>query len=181
MKNDEINLSAPATSEKKVEKLIVTPSFWIFAAIFLIASVLMIYSLFLKSKSSGLETLIGNIQKQISEVNTKKQKLLVTTERLSAVKGILSSRSKLDEAVFYILSEIPQSFKIDTITANDKVISMTLISSSLQDFADFMEEKVPSLVKENTYGIKLVEAASFEQNTMGYTLNVNFNLKEPAK
>ena len=177
MKEDQINLSSPAKTEKKVERYVTTPSFIIFVLVFLLAAVFLIYSLFLESNLSNLEAQAESVKSQIAQASLKKQKILVASERLGALDGILKSRSKLDEVILYILSIVPDSFLIDRITADNKGMSVTLDSQNLADFARLFEEDIPKLVTDNNFGIKTVELRAFNQAVGGYEADVNFDFR----
>lgn len=173
MKDENINLVSSST-DKKVNNYLVTPSFWIFAVVFLIGAVLLIISLYLQSNLSKLEIQAQSIRSQTAQMQLKKEKILVASERLSAAKGILASRSDLDQAILSILSRIPPSFLIDSISADNDRIEIGVISQSLSDFSELFETDIPEIVKASKNEIKNVKLGSFTQAPAGYSAQFEF-------
>ncbi|HVZ11775.1 MAG TPA: hypothetical protein VG965_01975 [Patescibacteria group bacterium] len=174
MKDEGINLVAGRRAEQKVEHFISGPSLIIFGVVFVIATVLVIYSFLLSSQYDSLVSQETSVRAQISTVSAKRDKITIIHERLAAIRSIIAKRSSLSATVFNILSIIPDDFSLDGITADDNQVSITVTSNSLAEFADFLEQKIPSFAAKDKTGVKTVQVRAFSQSKNGYSLGLDF-------
>lgn len=177
MKEDEINL-ARAEETKKTYKVFLSPSFFIFVIVFIVAILILSYSFILKVNLSSLASDGRRLQGQIASQESKKDKILIISERLSAARKILATRSHLDLVVSSLIQEIPDDFALDVVGGNDQQISLSISADKLSDFASLLSEKIPRITQNKTLGISKVTANSFGQTQSGYLLSLTFTLKE---
>lgn len=181
MKEDDINLATSKISDKKVSKIIATPSFVFFGILFLIAAGLIFYSFFLKVNSSALDSERGKVRSQIETYASKKAKIIIVSERLTAASKIIEARGSLETIISSIVESIPSSFTLSAVNGNHKQISVTVESASLADFATLLSEKVPGIAKTLRLGIKSVRAESFSGSDDAYSISLVFELAGKSK
>ena len=177
MKEDEINLAASPTA-KKTYKVFLTPSFLIFIIVFIVGILIVSYSFILKVNLSSLASSGRRLQGQIAQQESKKDKILIISERLASARKILASRSHLDLVVSSIIQAIPDNFSLETVDGNDQQVSVSISSDTLLDFANLLSEKIPDITQNKTLAISKVTADSFTQSQGEYLLSLTFTLKE---
>lgn len=178
--NDDINLVQGQSQQKKVEHTLFEFSVGVFAFFAIIAVVLLIISLFLTITSSNLENQTGNLRSELSNLPNK-QKLLIVKERLSQIRTILSHGNGVEESVSKIVAIIPESFSLESVSADDKKISITISGGSLLDFATLLSTTLPDFIAKNKKSITSVEIENFSENGGGYSLSITFNLAASIK
>ncbi len=180
MKND-INLTPARSTIKRAYSRLFISSAIIFGGIFAVSLILIVYSFALKTRIKSLEQQAGALRSNISQHAVAKERLLVTAERLGIIRKVISSRKQLDIKVTSILSFIPASFGVETINADKDLISFRLASDNLQEFDRLLEEKVPSLTREKSLGLKKINITSFSEKGNNYVLSLDFNFGLTAK
>jgi hypothetical protein len=173
MKKD-INLAAKTQVQKKVLGRLVIISIGLFSVFFAISAILLFYSLILKGRASGLEEEVASTRSKISSYSKQKETLLVISERLTSIQKVLSSRKNIDARVGTIVSFIPDRFNIDSMRADEEVVTIALMSPSLRDYESFLETEVSAISKDKDLGVKSIEVGGFSQRTGGYILSLNF-------
>ncbi len=170
--NKDINLAdAGSASQKNGNKLFIYPLI-IFIVLFLIAAILLFYSLFLRSSVSGLEKQASDLRRQISSNSKQKETALIIDERLTAIKKSLTLRKKLDARMFSIMSTVPLSLQTQSIKADENLISLTLSSANLSDLQSYLEGTV---VRDKSPDIKRIDIGSFTEEENGdYYLSLDY-------
>ncbi len=177
---DDINLVQAQTQQKKVEHTLLEFSIAIFAFFSIVAVIVLIASLLLSSTSSNLDNQTGTLRSQLSGISNK-QKLLIVEERLAQIRSIYSQGNGVEQSAAKIVAIIPDSFDLESISADDKKISMSISGSNLLDFATLLNSTIPDFVKKNKSSISSIEIDSFSQSGGGYLLSITFNLNGPIK
>lgn len=178
--NDDINLVQAQSQQKKVENTLFEFSVGVFAFFCIVAVVLLIISLLLSTTSANLDNQTGSLRSQLSSLSNK-QKLLIIEERLAQIRTILAHGNGVEESAAKIVAIIPDNFSLDSITADDKKITVTITGNSLLDFATLLNTTFPDYVKKNKNSISSVEIDNFSEAGGGYTLSLTFNLTGPIK
>ncbi len=146
----------------------------VFFIVFLIAVGVILYALFLKSQLTAIDAQQLSVKNQIAGFATTRDNLVLINERLVNIKKVLATRQNLDSTVGKVMATIPQTFGVESMTADDEVISLTLSSDKLSDFDDLMEAKLPLLTKDKTLGVKRLDVGGFTQVGTGYQLDLDF-------
>lgn len=180
MKTD-INLAGQTRLEKKVSGRLFILSLVLFVVFFSLAAVLITYSLILKTKASSLEQEATSLRSKISSFSKQKETLLIISERLGAIRKVMTSRKKIDNRVSQVVSVVPNSFGLESIKADDKLISITLSSPKLSDFDSFLEGKITSFLKDKTLNIAKINVSSFSQQKSQYILALDFYFTDTKK
>ncbi len=173
MKTD-INLAQKTKAEKKFLGGLLIFSLSVFVSSFLVAALLVFYSLILKSSQANLEQESSSLRGKISALSKEKETLLITSERLSTLRKIIASRKNLDVRASSIVSLIPDDFGIDAIKGDSKLISLTLSSPNLSDFDSLLEEKITDFTKDKNLKIVRINVGSFNQKSSQYSLSLDF-------
>ncbi len=172
---DDINLLG--THEKKPVKkqnyfLIISAGF--FGLMFLISIFVLALSFIEKNRLSDVNTSVNNLQAKIDVLSSEKNKLLTIENRLGSIKRIMSSRKPIDTKMQAIVSFIPASFNVNEFSASDIKLSITMTSSSLADFDNFLEVKIPQLTKNKALGINHIDMSSFSTDESLYSMTATF-------
>lgn len=176
--NNDINLTgAPVGAEKTQNKLFIACSVF-FVVIFLIAALLVSYSLFLKRQARDLQNQAVVLSSQISSFSKQKETALIINERLAGVRKILSSRGKIPAQTSSILASLPTVFTIEAVAAEEDLISVTFSNSKLALFDSYLEGKV---FKDRLPEIKRIDISSFTKVGSKYNLALDFYFKEVNK
>jgi hypothetical protein len=181
MREDDINLVQSQGPVKKNRKTFSSMAFGIFGVVFAIGAMLLIYSLYLSSNSTNLNLQIENIRGQISKNSEKKQKMLITSERLSAIKKLLAQRNGAEKSASLIYSVFSDNFSVESISADGSKITISVTSSSLSAFANLFTDTLPAFINKNKRLISSVHVETFSQSKGGYALNITFNTTEGEK
>jgi len=178
MKEESINL----TSIKKEEQTLLNNFFYIslgsFIFMFFIAVLLIAYSLILRAKIASLTSHEHDLGSQLSARANKVGQIALVNERATSIKNVLNNRDKLSGVVDALLSSIPTAFSIDKIAADDKLVSIEMVSEKLSDFDSFLESTVPAIAKKKDIGASSININSFGQDGDGYSLTINFQVNQ---
>lgn len=177
--NNDINLITQREQRPAYSKVFLSSGL-LFGAIFVLALILTLYSFSLKSKVGSLSEDLALARNKIANYAERKQKILVVTERIDTARNVISKRNNLETRTSQILAAIPDSFNIDTIKAEDDVITVRLASSSLLAFDDLLEVRLLGLVRDENLGLKKIESPSFTRSG-NYELTLAFYFSEAAK
>lgn len=175
--NEDINLARESQKTKIVIKGLSLVLLATFVVIFLIAFLVLSYSLLLKGRHSALVRQENELKSKISSLASKKQKELAIRERLGNIRKIMKDRGMIGDKVDMILSVMPSGFDIDSINATGEVVSFKLTSTSLAKFDKLIEEELPGLGKDRKLNVKRIEIASFSQTDNNYSLALSFDFK----
>jgi hypothetical protein len=145
-----------------------------FGIIFAFAILLTFYSFFLKAKADSLAKDVAAARNETLGYALRKQKILFTSERVDAVRSIISKRNNLEEITSQVLSAIPDNFNIESVAAQDNVVSVRLASSSLLAFDDFLESRLQAFAKNKDLRLKKIESSSFVRDSGSYILAISF-------
>lgn len=181
MREDDINLIQKHGPIKKNEKTFEGLGIGIFAVVFIVGMLFLFYSFFLSTKSNSLNSVIDDIRAQIEKSAVKKQKLLITSERLSAIRMILAQRNGVEKTASLIYSIFPDTFSVDSLGADGQQITIAVEGSSLADFANLLTITVPSFINKHKSLITSVTIDTFAQGKGSYNLSLTFNVKEGEK
>ncbi|HVT01049.1 MAG TPA: hypothetical protein VHE53_02325 [Patescibacteria group bacterium] len=179
MKED-INLVIRANTDKKIRDKVFLVTLVIFLIFFSLGAVVLVYSITLTSKASALANNANDLRGKISSFSDQKTKLLTINERLVTIRKIVNTRKKIDEEVTSIISFVPENLTIDSIYADDTIVTIGLTSQNLTDFDTFLESKIPLMTKDKSLNIERVNVGSFSQKGSGYLLSVDFIFKTAA-
>jgi len=174
---EEINLATGKENRKKLLGQLFSPYFIFFAVAFSISAVVIAFSFFLKLQSSSLSFKAREAEEKIQSLSKKRDKMLVSQERLASIRSIITSRNKLDSLLSEILSQIPDSFSFEAISATSEELVIVVTSDSLSDFSTLLKEKIPLISSNKVLGVKNIKADSFSQEGNGYSLSLTFSLK----
>lgn len=174
--NKNINL----VSEEKREDKLIKKSFFVSLALFILTFSLAVatlsYSFLLRSTSSNIESKISDLRGQMIQISTKRDRMLVISERLSSIKKVIATRKQLGALVNSLVNVAEGSFQIDSVSANDKEISIAFFSPSLLEFESLITDKLPLFAKSEKSGIQSVTTGGFSRTNSGYTLIAIFKL-----
>jgi hypothetical protein len=98
---------------------------------------------------------------------------LVTSERVTAIKNVISKRSELSQFVSGVLASIPEVFSIESVNASLESLALSVSSDSLSEFDNLLSDIIPKVGKKTPI-IKTIEISSFTQHEGAYTLGLNF-------
>lgn len=173
MKED-INLASTGKAENKVKKKW-DPVLLIFGAFFIISLLIITVSIILSAMSSSLAAQSDDLKSTLSK-SAKKQKITILSERLSYIQNILSNKSLVDTTAAKVVEAIPSNFELNSISADDTQIKISITSSSLLDFANFLEEDLPNFIGKNKSTFSSVSIDGFTQSKSGYDLSLFFKV-----
>ncbi len=172
---DDINLVA--VGRKKSKDRVFAISLGVFLVAFIAAVAVLLYSLVVSGKASTLGAQAEDLRGRISALSTQKQKILTVNERLATSRKILLTRKKIDQRVSSILDTIPDQISIDRVVADDKGITVGLLSANLADLDSLLDNNIPTLGKDKTLGLTKINLASFVRQDNGYLLSIEFIFK----
>ena len=171
----DINLTLTNAAEKKKGNLVFMVSLGIFGVIFVVSAIIMLISFLTTSRARSLPDTEAATRNKITALSVQKVKLVSINERLSTINKIVSSRKQIDARANTILSIIPDGFNIDSFTADDKQLTVSLSSLRLTDFDTFLEEKIPIFAKDKSSGVSRISINSFSQGKTDYSISLSFN------
>ncbi len=173
MKED-INLASTGKAETKVKKKW-DPVLIIFGAFFIISLIIIATSIILSAISSSLTSQSDALKSTLSK-SDKKQKISIVSERLSFIQNILTNKSLVDTTAAKVAEAVPTNFELNSISADETQIKVSLTSGSLFDFANFLEEDLPKFISKNKSTFASVSIDGFSQNKSGYILSLFFKV-----
>lgn len=174
--NNDINLITQRDQQRHVYNKIFLATFLLFGVIFTLALIIILYSFFLKAKERNLSKNIASSRARMVDYGEIKQKILIVSERVESAKKIISKRNSLETKTLQILSVIPDIFSIDTIQAENDVITIKLGSSDLLAFDDLLETDLSAFAKDENLNLKKIESSSFTRSG-NYQLTLDFYFK----
>lgn len=179
--NEDINLAVKSKVERKTKEMVFAASLGFFLLTFVIGAVMLLYSLSLASTSATLEVKREGLRGKIAALSSEKGKFLTLYERLNSIRRIISGRKKIDDNVDKVLSLLPEDLAVESVTADNKGVSVGLTSPNLTDFDTLLEDALPAIGKEKTLGLKNINVGSFSQRGSGYSISIDFNFRTDTK
>lgn len=159
---------------KKIDNRIFTGSVVLFSVCFLVGLAIIIYVLILKSTYSNVITEENGVKAKLSSLSVKKERSLLIKDRLMGIQKILSIRKKLSNQVAMILAEIPPDFGMESINANEKLISIRLGAQNLSEVDLLFEERLKKAAKAME-GLIRIDIKSFSQSGDKYVFTLDFH------
>lgn len=178
--NKDINLVIGQEKPKSGYNKVFLGTSVIFGLSFALAFLLTIYSFTLKAKLSSLTNDVISERGRISEVADTRQKILVTQERIEGARKVISKRSSLESRTSQILASLPTRFNIDSVKAEQDLITLRLVSGDLLAFDDLFETKLTPIARDQTLGVKRIESSSFTRSG-NYDLTLDFYFSDAVK
>ncbi|PIT89380.1 MAG: hypothetical protein COU27_00595 [Candidatus Levybacteria bacterium CG10_big_fil_rev_8_21_14_0_10_36_7] len=176
---EEINLVTNAHVESKNVRRLFLSSVVVFGLAFFAAVVLVGYVFLLKSNFSSLDEKEQNTKTQISALSDKKNKFLITKDRLLSINALLRLRKNFEEKLEPIISLIPQELTITGLSVTDERVQVTLVTDDIFALDSFLEEKLNFSDQDIPKGVRKIDLASFSENTDGYLISLNFYFVVP--
>lgn len=174
MKNDINLIDVGARPKTGKQDVVLLSTICMFTLVFVVTVLVLFYSFLQKSHLSQVNTTVNSLQAKMSILSSEKNKILTVSNRLGSIKNIISSRHALDSKMQAIISFIPSNFSVKNFTASDKQVSMVLSSTSLADFDNLLEVRIPQITKNKALGIDHVDIGSFTNDQGEYSLLITF-------
>lgn len=178
MREDDINLLQKTPPKKKIEKTLSTSTWAIFIVIFVFGAFMLGISLYLSSRSDSLLGKINDLRADLQASSEKKDKMLITAERLTSIKTVLTTKTGVEGAASLVYSIIPENLSVDGLEADSKEIKIVVSGSDLGTFNVFLQETIEDFISKNKPLIKSVTVDAFQQGSGGYELSLMFKLNE---
>ena len=168
------------TSEQKKANGLLRSVFYGSSAFFvvavIIAIVLIAYRLFLSVSLSETVKKEEEVNAQLLQLQTKKDKFLETHSRLKDIRKILSKRSTITLKVADLTQVVPEDASILSINGSDEEISLSVQSENLESLNDLIEQKINQVASDKKKGIKKIEMNSFRLNPKTLLYKVDFGV-----
>jgi len=174
----QINLATPVkTSRNKRYFLLISLGF--FGLCFVLAMILLSYSLVLNNSYNALTNQETTLKQQLVQIGQKKVEYLTVKERLISIQKILNLRQNLNTNLVAVVNLFPESVTISALNVTPTSVVLTANSANLQSLNSIMETIIPKFEKENK-NLKSVQLSSFSQdpNTLAYSVSLQFTFKK---
>lgn len=174
----QINLATPITINRN-KRYFFLISLGVFGLCFVLAMILLSYSLVLNNSYTALTNKEASLKAQLAQVGQKKVEYLTVKERLSSIQKILNLRQNLNTNLVDVVNIFPDSVTISTLNVTPTSVVLTANSSNLGALNSIMETVIPKFEKENK-NLKTVQMSSFNQdpNTLAYSVSLQFTFKK---
>lgn len=174
----QINLATPVKANKN-KRYFFLISLGVFGFCFVLAMILLSYSLVLNNAYTALTNKEGSLKTQLAQVGSKKVEYLTVKERLASIQKILNLRQNLNTNLVDVVNLFPDSVTISALNVTPTSVVLTANSGDLKSLNSIMESVIPKFEKENK-NLKTVQMSSFNQdpNTLAYSVSLEFTFKQ---
>ena len=169
-----INLTSKQKKANGLLRSVFYGSSAFFVVAVIIAIVLIAYRLFLSVSLSETVKKEEEVNAQLLQLQTKKDKFLETHSRLKDIRKILSKRSTITLKVADLTQVVPEDASILSINGSDEEISLSVQSENLESLNDLIEQKINQVASDKKKGIKKIEMNSFRLNPKTLLYKVDF-------
>jgi len=155
---------------KHLRKVIIV-SVLIFIFVFLLTVTSILYTVFLNRQYDQLVIQEEEVTAQIETLGLKRQKVIMLTQRLSAIERLLSTRRTLDQR-FATIADTLTNFSISDISVTDTKINLSLSSSNLAAY-NTLFDNLSDMNTVATYSALSKEIVDVTIQDFGYANNSN--------
>ncbi len=173
--NKDINLvsskrrgSADAERSLKITKIIA------FISLACVASISLLF--FFLDKNSSLPTLKTqetNLIANMTYLHPKIAQYLILKERLQSIDTIISGRTSYEDSISQIIKALPSSVVVASFSFNQKAVSLTLVTPSLQDANSFIDAMISKVNNRQLFRKMTIDNIIADEKSGKYTVLID--------
>lgn len=112
------------------------------------------------------------VLKNISQLSSKEEKLLLVTQKLKDVRKIMASRPKYDEILAVLVGTVPDDVAIGTLEIDSEKINLSVSSKSLSSINTLIDSLLNMVREDKTIKSVTIENVSVDVKTGNYSMTV---------
>lgn len=170
----QINLATPRRVTKQAMRKLYLACLFSFLVSFAVAIFLLIFTFILNSQLSTLDGRKSDILHKISLISDKKEKELFIKDRLTNIQKIIKNRKDLSSKIAPILDAFPQNVGVDSLTAQDEVITIQVTAQSLGGLDSLINDKIVAFASSSKKTIRKVDIGNFGVRNGAYSASLDF-------
>lgn len=160
----EINLLGNTPKKEKKVSPFFSFSLFVFLGSLIVAVLIVLYILFLKTSLMSLSSQEQKMLTTISKYDKQRVQLLTIAERISVIKKLLVTKQEFSERIGLLVKYIPDGMTVTSMDISGSKVSLELESGNLSQFNTFFNTILPKLPEDKKAGVKKIDILSFSVN-----------------
>ena len=137
---------------------------------------LFIFLLIQVISSSSIKKEQDDVLRKISQFKNREAKLFIQDNRINNITEILAKRKDLSKVSSVLLAKIPNRLFVESLTVDDKTVSMTTQSTSLFAIGEFINNLTDMVRKKDTIKSLTIVTLVFDETRNSYQVSVKSDL-----
>ena len=117
-----------------------------------------------------------NAKQNIAAYHEDMAQLLVISDRIQGGEAILKKRTNYAEPLVVLRQQMPAGLNVTSILVEDKTISLTVISSSLQVLESFLTNMTSITEEQNVFSKVILSKFFFSEGSQSFSLTLDVAL-----